>query len=252
MELRELIIGAVRDCADVILTAHDIESGIEEKDGAANFVTKYDKKVQDELFKKLKSILPEAHLVGEEESEHDSVETGYAFIVDPIDGTTNFIKDYKMSAISVGLLKEGKPYIGVVYNPYLKEMFSAENGKGAWLNGTPIHVSDKVLSEGLVLFGTSPYNRQLADVTFDYVRKLYDVSLDVRRSGSAALDLCSIAAGRAEVYFEMILSPWDFAAGALIVTEAGGVITTLDGGALSYDKKCSVLAAGKRAYEQVP
>lgn len=252
MELRELIIGAVRDCADIILTAHDIESGIEEKDGAANFVTKYDKKVQDELFKRLKNILPEAHLVGEEESEHDSVETGYAFIVDPIDGTTNFIKDYKMSAISVGLLKDGKPYIGVVYNPYLKEMFSAEAGKGAWLNGAPIHVSDKELSEGLVLFGTSPYNRQLADVTFDYMRRLYDLSLDVRRSGSAALDLCSIAAGRAEVYFEMILSPWDFVAGALIVTEAGGVVTTLERGALCYDKKCSILAAGKRAYAQVP
>lgn len=252
MELRELIIGAVRDCADIILKAHDIDTGIETKDGAANFVTKYDKTVQDELFKKLKSILPEAHLIGEEESEHDSVDSGYAFIVDPIDGTTNFIKDYKMSAISVGLLKDGKPHIGVVYNPYLKEMFSAEEGKGAWLNGHAIHVSDKELSEGLVLFGTSPYNRQLADVTFGYMRQLYDVSLDVRRSGSAALDLCSIAAGRAEVYFEMILSPWDFAAGALIVTEAGGVVSTLDREELCYDKKCSVLAAGKRAYAQVP
>jgi len=252
MELRELIIGAVRDCADIIISAHDIEDGIEEKDGAANFVTKYDKKVQDELFKRLKSILPEAHLVGEEEAEHDSVDLGYAFIVDPIDGTTNFIKNYKMSAISVGLLKNGKPYIGVVYNPYLKEMFSAEAGKGAWLNGNAIHVSDKELSDSLVLFGTSPYNRQFADLTFDYMRKLYDVSLDVRRSGSAALDLCSIAAGRAEVYFEMILSPWDFAAGALIITEAGGVVTTLDREELCYDKKCSVLAAGKRAYAQLP
>lgn len=252
MELRERIIEAVRECADIILTAHDIEAGIEEKAGAANFVTKYDKKVQDELFGRLKKILPEAHLVGEEESEHDKVDEGYAFIVDPIDGTTNFIKDYKVSAISVGLLKDGEPYIGVVYNPYLKEMFSAETGKGAWLNGAPIHASDKELSEGLVLFGTSPYNRQLADITFSYIRKLYDISLDVRRSGSAALDLCSIAAGRAEVYFEMALSPWDFAAGALIVTEAGGVVSTLDRSELCYDKKCSMLAAGKRAYAQIP
>lgn len=252
MELRERIIEAVRECADIILTAHDIEAGIEEKAGAANFVTKYDKKVQDELFGRLKKILPEAHLVGEEESEHDKVDEGYAFIVDPIDGTTNFIKDYKVSAISVGLLKDGEPYIGVVYNPYLKEMFSAETGKGAWLNGAPIHASDKELSEGLVLFGTSPYNRQLADITFSYIRKLYDISLDVRRSGSAALDLCSIAAGRAEMYFEMALSPWDFAAGALIVTEAGGVVSTLDRSELCYDKKCSMLAAGKRAYAQVP
>ncbi|MBO5228425.1 MAG: inositol monophosphatase [Lachnospiraceae bacterium] len=252
MELRNAIIEVVKECAGIILTAHDIEQGIEEKEGAANFVTKYDKMVQDELFAKLKKVLPEAHFVGEEEEVHDSVEAGYAFIVDPIDGTTNFIKDYKMSAISVGLLKDGMPYIGVVYNPYLREMFSAEAGLGAWLNDKPIHVSDKPLSEGIVLFGTSPYNRELADKTFAYIRKIYDVALDVRRSGSAALDLCSIAAGRAEAYFEMILSPWDYAAGALIVKEAGGYVTALTGDELVYDKKCSVLAGGSRAYKEVP
>lgn len=252
MELRRAIIEAVKECAAIILSAHDIEHDIEEKEGAANFVTKYDKMVQNEIFAKLKMILPKAHLVGEEENVHDSVESGYAFIVDPIDGTTNFIKDYKMSAISVGLLKEGKPYIGVVYNPYLRETFSAKAGEGAWLNEKPIHVSDKELSEGIVLFGTSPYNRELADKTFEYIRKIYDVALDVRRSGSAALDLCSIAAGRAEAYFEMILSPWDYAAGALIVKEAGGNVTTLTGEELVYDRKCSVLAGGSRACSQVP
>ncbi len=252
MELRNAIIEAVKECANIILTAHDIEQGIEEKEGAANFVTKYDKLVQDELFAKLKRILPEAHLVGEEEDSHDSVENGYVFIVDPIDGTTNFIKDYKMSAISVGLLKDGKPYIGVVYNPYLDEMFSAKAGAGAWLNDKPIHVSDKPLSEGIVLFGTSPYSRELADKTFAYIRKIFDMALDIRRSGSAALDLCSIAAGRAEVYFEMLLSPWDFAAGALIVKEAGGYVGTLTGGELVYDRKCPMLAGGSRAYAQVP
>lgn len=252
MELRKKIIEAVKECAAIILTAHDIEKGIEEKEGAANFVTKYDKQVQDELFARLKAILPEAHLIGEEEREHDSVESGYAFIVDPIDGTTNFIKDYKMSAISVGLLKDGQPYVGVVYNPYLDEVFSAVAKEGAWLNEKPIHVSEKELSEGVVLFGTSPYNRELADETFAYIRKLFDNALDIRRSGSAALDLCSIAAGRAEVYFELLLSPWDYAAGALIVKEAGGRVSTLTGETLVYDRKCSVLAAGSRAYEQVP
>lgn len=252
MELRKAIIEAVKECADIILTAHDIECGIEEKEGAANFVTRYDKQMQEALFDRLKRILPKAQLVGEEAENHDFVENGYAFIVDPIDGTTNFIKDYKMSAISVGLLKDGKPYIGVVYNPYLDEMFSAEAGKGAWLNEKVIHASQKELSEGIVLFGTSPYNRELADKTFAYLREIYNVSLDVRRSGSAALDLCSIAAGRAEAYFEMILSPWDYAAGALIVKEAGGLVSTLEHKELEYDKKCSVLAGGSRAYSQMP
>lgn len=252
MKMTEQITEAVKECAAIILNAHDIEAGIEEKAGAANFVTKYDKQVQTELFARLKAILPEAHLIGEEESEHDSADKGYAFIVDPIDGTTNFIKDYKASAISVGLLKDGEPYIGVVYNPYLDELFSAVKGGGAYLNGRQIHASDKKLSEGLVLFGTSPYSRQLADKTFAYVRRLFDCSLDIRRSGSAALDLCSIAAGRAEAYFELALSPWDFAAGALIVTEAGGIAATLEGQPLVYDKKCSMLAAGSAAYKQIP
>ncbi len=252
MDIRSAIIEAVKECADIILTAHDIDNGIEKKEGAANFVTKYDKMVQDELFKRLRVIIPDAHFIGEEEEKHDLTDTGYAFIVDPIDGTTNFIKDYRMSAISVGLLKDGKPYIGVVYNPYLCEMFSAKKGEGAWLNEKPIHVSDKPLKEGIVLVGTSPYSRHLADRTFAYVRKLFDASLDIRRSGSAALDLCSIAAGRAEAYFEFALSPWDYAAGALIVREAGGYATTLTGEEFVYDRKCSMLAGGSRAYKEVP
>ena len=161
-QLLKEIIAAVRTCGTIILNADRTKSGIDEKAGHANFVTAYDKKVQEELQKKLLAILPEAVFVGEEEDVHASVADGYAFIVDPIDGTTNFIKDYHASAISVGLTKDGERYMGVVYNPYLDEMFTAVRGQGAFLNGRPIQVSNQPLENGIVIFGTAPYYEDLA------------------------------------------------------------------------------------------
>lgn len=245
--LVDKIADVVRDCGKIMLEAVRTSDMVDAKAGHANFVTTYDKKVQETLKEKLTEILPAAAFVGEEDDIHASIQKGLAFIVDPIDGTTNFIKDYHVSAISVGLINNGKSYIGVVYNPYLDEMFTAERGKGAFLNGKPIHVSRNPLSEGIVLFGTAPYYEELSRKSFDLAYEYFRQALDIRRSGSAAIDLCSIAAGRAEVYFELRLSPWDYAAGSLIVEEAGGVVTTVDGGEITFERPCSVLAANGRA-----
>ena len=160
-ELLRQISDAVRTCGEIILHADRSKSCIDEKAGHANFVTTYDKRVQQELQKRLLEILPEAVFVGEEEDIHASIAKGYAFIVDPIDGTTNFIKDYHVSAISVGLALDGERYMGVVYNPYLNELFTAVKGQGAYLNGVPIHVSSQPLENGVVLFGTAPYYEEL-------------------------------------------------------------------------------------------
>lgn len=241
-QLLENIIHAVRACGTIILNADRTKSGIDEKAGHANFVTAYDKKVQSELQKRLLEILPEAVFVGEEEDVHASVKDGYAFIVDPIDGTTNFIKDYHASAISVGLIKDAKRYMGVVYNPYLDEVYTAVKGKGAFLNGSPIQVSRQPLENGIVIFGTATYYEEYAKATFDMAYDYYCKALDVRRSGSSVLDLCNVAAGRAELFFELRLCPWDYAAGSLIVEEAGGVVTTIDGGELPLNEGCGVLA----------
>lgn len=241
-QLLKQITDAVRACGEIILHADRSKSCIDEKAGHANFVTTYDKKVQQELREKLLQILPEAVFVGEEEDIHASIAEGYAFIVDPIDGTTNFIKDYHMSAISVGLARDGERYMGVVYNPYLNEMFTAVKGQGACLNGKPIHVSSQPLHNGIVLFGTAPYYEELSRKSFEMAYDYFKKALDIRRSGSAALDLCSVAAGRAEVFFELRLSPWDFAAGSLIVEEAGGKVTTVEGEPLSLHAPCSLLA----------
>lgn len=244
-ELLEQICSVARECGDIIKNADRSEIGIRDKAGKANFVTEYDCMVQRIAQEKLEKILPEADFLGEEEESKVDETKEYIFVVDPIDGTTNFIKDYHMSCISIGLIKNGERYLGVVYNPYLDELFYAIKGQGAFLNGKQIHVSNEELSNGIVLFGSSPYNTELAKASFDLVYDYFTKALDIRRSGSAALDLCSVAAGRAELYFEMILSPWDFAAGALIVEEAGGIVTTLDGGKVPCLSKSPVLARNK-------
>ena len=132
--------------------------------------------------------------------------------------------------------------MGAVYNPYLNEMYTAVKGEGAYLNGSPIHVSSQPLENGIVLFGTAPYYEELGRKSFEMAYTYFKKALDVRRSGSAAFDLCCVAAGRAEVYFELCLSPWDFAAGALIVEEAGGKVTTVEWQHPTLSVKCSILA----------
>ncbi len=244
------IVTVVKKCGDIILFADGAERNVSSKEGRANFVTKYDVAVQAYLEEELLKILPEAVFIGEEGEHSKAIGEGYAFIVDPIDGTTNFIKNYHRSCVSVGLALHGTMEIGVVYNPYSNEMFYAQRGRGAFLNGQPLHVSSNRLEEGLVCFGTSPYYAELIDQTFDLVKTLHRASLDVRRSGSAALDLCDIASGRCELFFECRLSPWDYAAGSLIVQEAGGRIGRMDGTGISLDKGCSVLAGGPAAWEE--
>lgn len=242
--LNEIIVAA-KECGQVMLQADRNNFGIKDKAGKANFVTAYDCKIQEMLQIKLAQILPEAEFLGEEEDCRINRKAEYIFVVDPIDGTTNFIKDYHMSCVSIGLIRNGKRYLGVVHNPYLDETFSAISGKGAYMNGNAIHVSSDDLENGVVLFGSSPYNTELAKASFELAYEYFQKCLDIRRSGSAALDLCSIASGRAELYFELILSPWDFAAGALIVEEAGGIVTTVEGDTLLCLEKSSVLARNK-------
>ncbi len=234
----------VYQCGQIIKHAVCSADMVDEKSGHANFVTTYDRQVQSELRKRLLRIEPDAVFVGEEEETHASVATGKAFIVDPIDGTTNFMKDYHASCISVAMTLDGKTELGIVYNPYLEEMFLAQRGCGAYRNGKQIFVSRQPLASGLVLFGTSPYHTDFAKKSFAMAFEYFEKALDVRRSGSAALDLCSIACGRAELYFELRLSPWDYAAGALLVEEAGGSVTTVEGEDITLSEPCSVLATG--------
>ena len=245
IEVTDLINGIsslVKECGQVILNADRDKMAIDIKSGVADLVTEYDKNIQVQLEIGLKKLLPEAKFIGEEGSSDELTDSGYAFIVDPIDGTTNFVKDYHHSAISVALLKGKDVVAGVVYNPYLDEVFHAIKGEGAFCNGKKISVSDRPIDNALVLFGSSPYQKDLYPKTMEILSEYFYKALDIRRSGSAALDLCWVACGRAELYFELQTSPWDFAAGKLLVEEAGGVVTALDGTPLSFEGKTSIIA----------
>lgn len=250
------LISVLHEAGKIVLGAHHIAENVSEKFGNANFVTEYDSAVQAFLFAKLSELVPDASFVGEEDGA-DSIESltadsGLAFVIDPIDGTQNFIKNLRQSVISVALAEGGKTILGAIYNPYSDELFYADRGKGAVLihggEQKPLHVSENSLSQGIVLFGSSPYYRNLSDASFADLHRLFTHALDMRRFGAAAWDFCLLADGRAEVFFEHILSPWDYAAGMLILAEAGGVVTTMDGGEVILREKCSILAGNPAAH----
>ncbi len=220
--------------------------------GLADFVTKVDTAVQEFMRVRLKELYPDIQFMSEEKDNKDIDHTGKVWILDPIDGTTNLIHDFKMSAVSLGLVDNGVPVMGIVYNPFTDELFSAHSGHGAFLNGRPIHVTSAAsLADSLVLVGTSPYRKDLADVNFDIIKRLYIASEDIRRGGSAALDLCYVACGRAEGFFERNLKPWDYAAGIAILREAGGMATVFSGNEPSYSVPSDILASNGIIHEDM-
>lgn len=244
----EQIKALAKEAGQVLLEA--VSAQVTAKDGVGNFVTDYDVRVQKLIFDRLREIHPTASFMGEEDESHTADLSGDCFIVDPLDGTQNFINGYRHSAVSIGMTRGGEPVLGVVYNPYMDELFWAEKEKGAYCNDVPIKTSAAPLSESVLLFGCSSYNREQTDYTFRLLRQLFDRALDLRSSGSAALDLCYVASGRVNLFFEYQLSPWDYCAGALILTEAGGKATQLSGIPLDMEKPGSVLSAGPNAYAE--
>lgn len=239
----EQIMDVVRRAGEMVLSAHDIAAGTHEKTSAADLVTEYDLAVEAFLKRELPPLCPGAIFYGEEEAENADPSRDWAFIVDPIDGTTNFVRGLRQSAISVALARDGQVEYAVVFDPYKNEMFSARRGGGAFLNGAPIRVSEKPLAEGIFGMGTAIYRREYLEPTMRVTEQLFRRACDFRRLGAAALDLCDVACGRVELFFEYSLCPWDFAAGSLIITEAGGHISTLQGGPLVLTERCSVWAS---------
>lgn len=251
METKELLVGmeaAARAAGRIMLEAGDIRANTMEKEGHANFVTTYDKRVQAYLSGALGELLPEAKFIGEEDGAGtftDEDRRGYAFCVDPIDGTTNFVTGFRPSVTSIALLRDGAPYLGVVYNPYHDLMFTAARGEGAYCNGEGLRSSDEPLSSSLVMFGTAAYNPELNARTLALCADYLPRCVDLRRTGSAAWDLCNLAMGTIGLFFEASLQLWDFAAAGLIATEAGCRISDLDGKPLTWDGPSSILCVSR-------
>ena len=219
--------------------------------GPADYVTQVDTDIQGFLAKELGSLFPEIQFLGEEEGLHEMTGDTY-WILDPVDGTTNLIHDYQHSVVSLALYEKGEITLGIVYDPFREDVYQAEKGKGSFLNGAPIHVSDtETLAKTIIAIGTSPYDRELSKENFERIERVFEKSQDIRRTGSAAMDLAYVACGRTGGFFEPRLSPWDFAAGMLLVAEAGGQVTDFAGKPLNLLKRGSVVASNGKVHDEL-
>jgi len=196
--------------------------------GEYDLVTEADRASERLIVSRLKELYPEHAIMAEEGGGHES-SSGYRWYVDPLDGTTNFAHGYPVWNVTLALEKDGEIVLGVVFDPVRNELFTAEKGAGAWLNGRRIYTSkSRQMNEALFSTGF-PSRRRHLDVNIYFYYQLAMASHGVRRGGSAAIDLAYVACGRLDGYWEFSLSPWDMAAGKLLVTEAGGGCTTMDG-----------------------
>lgn len=198
---------------------------IDEKDGVTNIVTAQDLEVQEFLVKELKKLIKDSSFFCEEEGLKD-LSKDYVWIIDPIDGTTNFSRGIPFTVISVALAYKNEVILGVVYNPFSKEMFCAEKGKGSYLNGNKIHVSNRSFNECLLATAFSCYDKTKSIKCINFLRDIFNKVNDIRRIGSAANELCYLACGRIDLFYEIRLRPWDYAASSIIIREAGGTIST--------------------------
>lgn len=249
----KLLLPLIREAGKIMLRAHDIEDAVSEKGGdSANMVTVYDVAVQNFLMTEITKLIPDAFFFAEEkENNSEDLQRDYCFVIDPIDGTSNFVHVYKHSCISVALFSKGEITFAAIYDPYQDEMFSAVKGEGAYLNGVPMKVAERDMPHAIVAFGSTPYYKDtLGPKTFELCYELYRRTSDVRRPGAAALDLAYLAAGRNDIFFELILSPWDIAAGNLLIKEAGGIITNAEGNDIDFSAPSPVLAASPRVYDE--
>lgn len=216
--------------------------------GVIDIVTEMDRESEQMIIGFLRDIYPNYGILGEEGSKSDEL-CSYRWIIDPLDGTTNYAHNYPLFGVSIALEKQGEIVLGVVYNPVLNELFTAEKQGGARLNGQPIHVTaTPELGKALVATGF-PYDAWTnpADNCAELTRILKK-TISLRSDGSAALDLCHIACGRLDGYWELDLAPWDMAAGALIVQEAGGMVTQVNGQPFNHLQK-NVLASNGHIHQ---
>ncbi|MDM5272439.1 inositol monophosphatase family protein [Sulfurovum sp. zt1-1] len=216
--------------------------------GIVDLVTEFDVKTETFIINRLKKAFPDHTLVGEE-SHHGSYHYDKVIYIDPIDGTTNFIHGIPHLAISLGVWENGEPTLAVVHNPILDELFWAVKGEGAFCNGQRLEVSTQdTLQNALVATGF-PYAKVNAGVEYHWVincmTNLLPHIQDIRRLGAAAIDLCYLAQGKVEAFYEIDLKPWDVAAGILIVQEAGGQISNVDNKTYDFDDKSIVASNGK-------
>jgi myo-inositol-1(or 4)-monophosphatase len=240
---------AAREAGSVIRESYaKLKEGDVGEKAVNDMVTVVDIKSQELVVDQIRAAFPRDFIVAEEElapevNEGLDPDGGRRWYIDPLDGTTNYIHAYPMFAASIALEVDGKMSVGVTYGPMLDEMFAAATGEGASLNGTPIHVSN-ISARNRTLLGTGfPFRaRRYLDIYLRSFKFFFNNSRGVRRAGSSTLDFAYVAAGRLDAFWEMTLSPWDMAAGVVLIEEAGGRVTDFFGGD-QYLKEGHVVAS---------
>lgn len=248
-ELIEIGLEAVRRSAAVLKNSYGRAIGIAHK-GKLDLVTDVDRRSEEVVVSFLQQASPQCGILAEEQNEIAGNGTE-RWILDPLDGTTNFAHGYPFFCVSLALEQAGQTIWGAVLDPLRDELFSARRGQGARCNGTAVKVSSTAqLSQAMLCTGF-PYDVHDSDVdNLDHFARLIKKARAIRRDGAAALDLCYVAMGRFDGFWEMKLKPWDMAAGALIVTESGGRISGLDGRTLCLDSG-AVLATNGRLHDAI-
>lgn len=199
--------------------------------GPSNFVTAADHRAEEILFRELSKARPDYSFLMEERGDVAGSDRSHRWIIDPLDGTTNFLHGIPLFGISIGLEREGQLVAGVIYNPVLDELYTAEKGKGAFLNDRRrLRVAArKTLADAVVVTGIPHRGKQGHTRFLDEARTVMSEVAGVRRTGAASIDLAWVAAGRFDAYWEAGIQPWDMAAGIVIVREAGGIVSDLTG-----------------------
>lgn len=229
---------------------NDIE--IFAKEGSHNYVTEMDKKISAFLEKELLDIVPESIVISEESRKNKELTSSLAWIIDPIDGTTNYIYHFNLSCISIALMENQSPVLGVVYNPFTDEMFCGIKNNGAYLNEKRIQVNrTSSVKESLILAETNPYSNRSENKSFSCMNRLFQTCVDIRITGSAALDVCYIASGKGSGFFTESLCPWDVAAGYIILEEAGGRATHWDGTPLTFKTNENIVASNGFIHDEM-
>jgi len=231
--VREVGIGAARQAGEILRSRIDSIQEIRHK-GVVDLVTDVDLQSEREVCDRLLSAFP-THSILAEEGGARAGDARYRWIIDPLDGTTNYAHGFPLFCVSIGFEVDGRLTFGVVYAPAQDELFVAEAGKGATLNGKALRVSQTSELRQAMLATGFPYDRAALPQALRSFEVLSWQAQAVRRVGSAALDLCYVASGRFDGYWEHVVKPWDMAAGALIVTEAGGMLSGTDGSEFSVD-----------------
>lgn len=249
MEYLEFASQLAREAGDVLKYYASREKKVEHK-GRANLVTVADRESETLIIREIRSRYPNHTILAEESGLSEEAGQG-RWIIDPLDGTTNYAHQFPMFCVSIGFEYEGQILCGAVYDPVRDELFSGSRGGGAFVNGEPITVSDvERLEDGLLLTGFPYAFREKMEFPMGLFRSFLVASQAVRRAGAAALDLCYLAAGRCDGFWELDLNPWDTVAGVVIAEEAGARVTNFDGRNFSIYSK-EILASNSLIHDEM-